>query len=252
LRAWLLVLLVASTSFEPRDPEVLKGAALLQESKLDEAREALESSLRRLEAGPRKSHELALALFYRGALSAREGEEGKAREYMVRALTADPDLGPPGSAFPPEARSAFEWARKGKPSARAKAGLLGAVVAGGVLTTAALVFAGAGSMESSSSLGRTSETFNGDLLSGSAPREFPLVVAATGIVDARVDWIEPGVLLTLELDDSSHQARAFSNPTTSVEALLSVVVEPGTYTLLLSRRDALGGPGTFTLVVTHP
>ena len=79
-----------------------------------------------------------------------------------------------------------------------------------------------------------------------------MVVSGTGIVDAVVDWIEPGAALALELDDAGHQARAVSTPSTSTEAILSVVVAPSTYTLLLTRRDSSATPANFTLRVTHP
>jgi hypothetical protein len=241
-------------SLESHDPEVLKGVALLEEAKLEEAQETLESAVTRLRASAPGTHELAIAFFYRGAAEAQRGEAARARASMGEAMTADPDLGTPGRAFPLPVQEAFEDARaERRTTAKARrTGLVGALVAGGLLTSAALVFAGSGGRQSPSAAGRTTDLFTGDLVSGSPPREFPVVVSSTGIVDAGVDWIEPGATLALELDDAGHQARAVSTPSTSTEAILSVVVAPSTYTLLLTRRDASVTPANFTLRVTHP
>jgi hypothetical protein len=238
---------------EPQDPEVLKGKTQLEEGNAVGAGETLERATERLERSAPKTRELALALYFWGVSQAVRGDTARARVLFRRGLESDPALEPPGPSFPRPVREAFEAAQRDRAKAgKASAGLKGALVGAGILTAGALVFAASGKRESPSTLGRVSDTYTGEIAPESAPQQFPVNVGTTGIVDARVDWIEPGVILTLELDDATHQALAVSIPTTTTEATLSVVAATGTAVLLLMRRDTTAAPANFTLVVEHP
>jgi hypothetical protein len=97
-------------------------------------------------------------------------------------------------------------------------------------------------------------TFADQVLNRLAPREYAVEVKGNGELQARVDWVEDRMLLTLALSTVANPTAILATglQTASKQTSLTMSVAPGTYRLVVEhsgsnpQQDA-----TFTLTVVH-
>lgn len=291
----LVLLLVAPVSYPQappasKDPDVLKGIALVEEGDYDGAIVTLDKAAQRLAAAKSQPNDLSQAYLYLGIAYVGKGHEAAAKAKFKEALGQIRDLTLSPDRFPPKVINTFEEAKEeagkaapaqaaatAKPTqATEKKGgsgkillIVGGLAAAGGIAAAA---AGGGGGSSSSSAPTTTtqppdprrvETFSGTLCSYESRntcdyyRIYDIVVTTGGTLDASVTWGDSTVLFTMRLTDQNYQDVANSNRITNTNSTLTAAVTPQTscstcaYHLYLERNDNLG-PSDFSLTVRHP
>jgi hypothetical protein len=267
------------------DPEILRGMKQVDEGDYDAGILTLDAAVRRLSGQPARQGELAQAYLYLGVAYLGKGHETSARARFRDALKQARDLNLSPERFAPRVIELFEKAKEvvgpgattapppsAAPAAAApvpsakKGGSklplvlvgVGAVAAGGI----ALAAGGGGGESNDPSRpgtggGNLRETaFPNEVVVFGGGRDFVVNVNGSGTLTAKVNWQQPGVLLSMYIVALSNAPRVLAdgNQTATGEVTLTLPVTAQAYRISVTNSSGSGPrvDTTFTLRVQHP
>jgi hypothetical protein len=248
------------------DPEVVKGMKLVEEGHYDAGILTLDGASRRLATDPRGGAvDLPQAYLYMGIAFVGKGQDAAAKAQFREALLLNKGLTLSADRFAPKTISLFEAAREElrRKNSSARPGFIEApeqrksklpLIVAGAGIAAGIVLATKGGAPPGEDEAVTT-TFADQVLNRLAPREYAVEVKGGGTLEARVDWVEDRMLLTLSLSTVANPTAILATglQTASKQTSLSMSVAPGSYRLVVEhagnnpQQDA-----TFTLTVVHP